>query len=290
MRWALVGVLVSACSFNHGLVTSGGDASDGPVMIDATPDAPPDAYVPGPWGTPAMLFAGGGDDDPTLTGDMLELYFNRNADIYLATRSDVGQPWSTPTLVNELSSIYSETTPEITYDGLTIFVASTRIGGFGADDIYVSTRASRTDAWATPVQVPELSTSAEDAASAPTSDLLDIVLTSNPTAVNADLYRAHRTSTTASWSTPAPLTALNSASDDFSPMLTDDKLTIYFDSFRAGTDDLYVATRASTSASFSTPTPITELNTVGSESDPWISPDNRHLFFTRDGSLYESTR
>lgn len=289
MRWVLVGALLTACGFRHGAQSNGIDASDGP-SVDATPDAPPDAYVPGPWGAPSLLFNGGADDDPTLTGDMLELYFNRNADIYVATRSATDQPWSTPTVVNELSTQFNETTPEITYDGLTIYLASTRPGGDGADDIYVATRATRGDTWSTPVQVPELSTSAEDGGAAPTSDLLDLVMFTNPTTVNADIYHARRATPTAPWGAPAAMAGINSGVNDFSPMLTDDKLTLYFDSFRAGTDDLYVATRPNLTVSFSSPSPISELNTIGAESDCWISPDGRHLVFTRDGSLYESTR
>src|SRR5689334_18078295 len=80
------------------------------------------------WGTPDAQFAGGDDDDPTLPSDMLEMYFNRNTDIYVTTRADLASAWATPTLVTQLSSASAETTPEISYDGLTIWFASDRTG------------------------------------------------------------------------------------------------------------------------------------------------------------------
>jgi hypothetical protein len=286
-------VVVAACGFQHGGAPNGhgdgGTSSDGGGGSDARADAPLDAPL-GTWGPPSLLFGGMGDDDPTLTGDMLELYFNRAADIYKATRSATDQPWGLPSLVVELSSAFNETTPEISYDGLTMFLASDRPGTMGFDDVWMSTRPDRSTAWTTPVEVAELSSNAEDGASAPSSDLLSIVLFSSPSG-NADVYRSKRGSTSAKWGKPAALLAVNTPSDDFSPMQSADGLAIYFDSTRSGTsDDLYVVTRPNTSSNYGAALPILELDTAGAESDPWISPDGRHLFFTRDGQLYESVR
>jgi hypothetical protein len=293
MRGAWFAMLAAGCGFTSGSPFGATTPPDGTPRGDAPADVAVDAQPLGAWGTPQPVFstATGGDDDPSLTGDMLELYFNRNADIYVATRAAVNQPWGTPTLVAELSSTSSETTPEITYDGLTIYVGSDRPGTAGQDDIWVSTRATRSDTWSAPVRVAELSTSSEDAASAPAPGDLTIVWTSSVTG-DYEIYRATRSSKTATWSTPQAVTEVNSTAADYSPMLSADQLTIYLDSVRnAGNDDLYYATRATTSDAFGTPQPINELNTTaGAESDPWISPDSRHLYFTRDGVLYESTR
>jgi Tol biopolymer transport system component len=71
-------------------------------------------------------------------------------------------------------------------------------------------------------------------------------------------------------------------------------LTLYFLSTRNGTEDLFVTTRASTSDPFAVPTPLTELDTAASEADPWVSADNRHIYFTSDArgieGIYEATR
>jgi len=288
VRWLVV--CLAACGFRPGSL-GGIEILDGPPDAgDAAIDAP---VMLGPWGSATVVFAATGDDDPTLTGDLLELYFNRASDIYVSTRATTNVAWGTPTLVAELSSTSTETTPEITSDGLTIYITSGRTGTLGMGDVWVSTRATRSDPWSTPIQVGELCSTVDDAAPTPTDDQLVLVMTS-PRADSAgfyDVYFSERASPTATWSTPVNLMTVNSNSNDYSPMLSQDRLTLYFDSGRTGvSEELFMATRASTADSFSTPVPITELNTGASESDPWVSPDRRHIYFERAGSLYEARR
>src|SRR5262245_53540373 len=118
MRACVVLALAGGCSF--GLPAAAPPSGDGAPTDDTAP--PADTAALGPWGTPAPTFAGTDDDDPSLTADLRELYFNRASDIYRATRASPSDAWSTPELVAELSSAASETTPEITGDGLTIFI------------------------------------------------------------------------------------------------------------------------------------------------------------------------
>jgi WD40 repeat protein len=284
MRACVVLALAGGCSF--------GLPAAAPPSADGAPDTGPppgDAAALGPWGTPAPAFAGTDDDDPSLTADLRELYFNRASDIYRATRDSAGASWSAPVLVAELSSAASETTPEITGDGLTIFIGSGRAGSLGSDDVWTATRASRDQPFGTPVQVVPLSSAGEDAAAAPTDDALAIVLVrTNGTAF--DIFESTRMSTSLPWSAPALLDSASSTASDASPFLLADKLTLYFDSNRDGTNDLYIATRPTPDAAFGTPQPIPELNTAGIEADPWVSPDQRHIFFARDGQIWEASR
>ena len=283
----LVGVIASGCSF--GLPgPAGGAAPDGTVAPDSTPP-PGDAAQLGPWGTPTLVLTDTGDD-PTLTDDLLELYYNRNNDIYVAKRATTAEPFGTPVLVPELSTAAGETTPEITGDGLTIFVASARIGGFGADDVWMFTRLSRSQPFGSPTQMVSLSTAGEDAASAPTSDLLSLVLVRNTTNQPYDIFESSRRTTDLPWSVPVPIGEVNSAMSDASPFLLGDKLTLYFDSNRGGTNDLYVATRTAVDAPFGAAQLIGELATTAADADPWVSPDQRHLFFVRENQVYEATR
>src|SRR5262245_48718825 len=115
-------------------------APDAPIDVDALPWQPPTRVI-------LVLPAAGAVDDPTLTDDRLELYFNFQADIFVATRASVGAPWSAPVRVAELSSTANETTPEITGDGLTIYFASDRVGTLGGEDIWIATRRARGQAW-----------------------------------------------------------------------------------------------------------------------------------------------
>src|SRR5690554_405756 len=99
---------------------------DGDIDTDGTP---PDTIAPlGPWSAPTPItdFPPVADDDPSATGDLLELYFNRANDIFVSKRSSVNDPWGAPTAVAELNTAGVETTPEVSYDGLTIFLASDR--------------------------------------------------------------------------------------------------------------------------------------------------------------------
>ena len=254
-----------------------------------------DAEVPlGPWGTPSLVFPGSGsvDDDPTLTGDLLEIYFNRANLVYGATRASVTDAWSMPSVVSPLGS--PDTTPEVSLDGLTMYVASSRPGTLGANDIMMSTRATKGDMWSTPTFVTELDTPSEDNSGDMTLDGLEIVFGSSR-AGTADLYTSTRAATTDAWGTPTAIAELDTASIENSPFLTGDGLTIYFDSNRLGTTDLFVATRTDRSSPFSTPTLISELSTaIANEEDPWVSPDGHLMLFVSDGAghqqIYQSTR
>lgn len=267
------------------------------VGVDAPADVPP----VGPWGTPQLLGIAPNpglvvDDDPTMTGDLLELYFNRENDIYVATRASLTSAWSTPALVTELSSPDNDTTPEVSNDGLTMHFASDRPGGLGGTDIYKSTRASRTAAWGAPVAVAEASSNVDDAAPVITADGLTMVITSSRAGgTTSDVFISVRTSTSMPWGTFQAIDAVNTqAANEYSPFISSDGLSLYFDSNHGTGSDLYVATRTSQTAMFSSAQLITELNTTSEENDIWVSPDNRNAVFlsNRDGTYryYESRR
>jgi Tol biopolymer transport system component len=200
--------------------------------------------------------------------------------------------WGVPEPVIELDP---STTPEITRDGLTIYIGSRRPGGVGGDDIWVATRPNRTALWALPVHVDELSSPSTDTNATPSDDHLALVFVQRTgSATGADIYATQRASTEDPWDPPVELSQLTSTTSDGDPMLSSDGLEIYFYSTRTAGGDLYVARRDRITDPFRTPELITELNSDALDQDPWISPDGRHLFFAsdRDGTLaiYEATR
>lgn len=106
----------------------------------------------GRWGT-AQPVAGvnspSEDGQPSIRRDGLELFFysnrpgsiNGSNDIYVSTRPRVSDPWSTPVnLGPDINSPSSETRPNITWDGTTLYFGSGRPGGEGQADHYVTTR------------------------------------------------------------------------------------------------------------------------------------------------------
>ncbi len=91
-------------------------------------------------GTPA-------NDNPTLTSDLLEIFFtsnrdNASTDVWTARRASPADPFGTVTLVSEASSPSFETSSAISSDGLTLWFGSDRLGGLGGLDIWVTQRST----------------------------------------------------------------------------------------------------------------------------------------------------
>ena len=87
------------------------------------------------------------DADPSITADGLEIFFHSNrigsagSDMYSSVRKSVLEPWSEPkTLGTVVNTAASDNLGAISPDGETLFFTSTRDGGFGLNDIYVTTR------------------------------------------------------------------------------------------------------------------------------------------------------
>ena len=198
---------VTGCRQLFGIDTpalgDGGGGSDtvGP-MTDAHVDAPDGSPGPlGPWGTPTRVFPldGLADDDPTVTGDLLELYFNRGAaDVYVSKRASVTDAWGTPTLVAELGN--SDTGPEVSLDGLTMYLSSNRAGTLGLYDVMISTRATRADLWSTPrVRDRARIRRTTRSRAGPTADALEIAFSSNRLGTY-DLFSSTRATLGSTWS------------------------------------------------------------------------------------------
>ena len=89
------------------------------------------------------------DGQPNVRRDGLELFFFSNrpgtlglADIYAATRASAADPWTTPVNLGPSvnSSAGAETRPSLSWDGTTLYFGSTRPGGEGSSDHYVTMR------------------------------------------------------------------------------------------------------------------------------------------------------
>lgn len=242
----------------------------------------------GPWGTAELAFPSTtDDDDPTLTANMLVMYFDRGADVWMTSRISTNDPWGTPTKVNELSTLDVETTPEVNANGLFIMVASNRPNS-QAQDIWWSLRASVSDPWPSMNLLPNVNSSSGEAGGNMTADTLTLVYASNRPGGSGDydLYYTTRPDDGlgTTFDAPTRIAALSTASTDAGPFITGDGSEIYFDSG----GDLYHATR--TGNGWSSPMPITELNTSGMDTDPWVSADGRHIYFARGARIYHATR
>lgn len=88
------------------------------------------------------------DGQPNLRRDGLELFFFSTRpgglggpDLYSASRDSTSDAWSTPANLGPLvNSTAADTRPSLSWDGTTLYFGSTRAGGEGDSDHYVTTR------------------------------------------------------------------------------------------------------------------------------------------------------
>jgi hypothetical protein len=230
-------------------------------------------------------------DNPTLTGDLLEIFFTSNrdnvsTDIWTARRASAAVPFGAPTLVSDANSPSFETSSAISSDGLTLWFGSDRPGGLGGIDIWAIQRPARDAAWSAPVNLTALNSPALDLPRP--LGLHDRVMPLSSERDNAMVYwtyfSTHATAMDA-FGAPAAIPELSfkdqSTVDAF---LTDDGLTLFYSSSPpGGAGDLFVAWRRTTSDPFTLSVALDDLNTpTYAERDPWLSPDGQTFFFTSD--------
>lgn len=265
--------------------------------LDGGADGKPvDAASLGAFGPPAPIAElddpSAIDDDPSVTADGLEIYFESYrvggmgaGDVWRSQRASTSAAWGAPVAVTELNTPGDETGGTLAPDGLTYYFTSNRSGGPGARDVYVATRAARGDAWSTPVLVPEVSTPVDDYTPTPTPDGR-LLFVSTQVSGDVELFVAARPTGTGAWSTPSPVTELNSAGFDLDSWIDDAGTTLVY--ARGG--DIYITTRADRAQPFAVPSPIAEVNSTGPDMDPWLSADLREILLVRAGVIYRATR
>jgi hypothetical protein len=275
--WLLLPLLAAACG-------------DGTVIALGN-----QAPVPYRFGTPSViteLSAPAKTDNPSLSADLLEIYFTSerggpNADVWRAERPRSDSAFGTPRLVTEVNSPQVETSPVISADGLTLWLASDRPGGQGDFDVLVSERSARSAVWSAPVNLAVLNSPDKDIPR-PIGQH-DTVMPLGSDRASRGYYRiffATRPEPTAPFGTPAPLPELvfphESTVDGF---LTDDGLTLFYCSGpEFGPADLYVASRRSTSDPFGDFVALQDVNSPNDERDPFLSADGTQFFFSSDRS------
>jgi hypothetical protein len=263
----------------------------GRVSFEDQPEPPASVPEVPVYGAPRPIIelnvAGYRDDDPTATGDLLELYFNSNRpggpglqDIYVSRRARTTDPWGPPALVPELSTADDESNPDVSFDGLTLYFDRTLANTTTDVDIYVSTRASRGAPWSPPALVPELNSVLADWSASPSLDGAEVMVSSNRggsdgvflTTLDPDAQRF------------TPMTWMIDGTDAY---LAPDGCHLFFHD-----GDLWVATRAGPGQPFGAPEPLAELDSSANDTDAWASADLWVFMFaserTGDSDLYEA--
>ncbi len=123
------------------------------------------ASVDQPWGPPENLGpivnSPATDAATCISTDGLELYFNSDRpggaggyDIYVTRRATRSSPWGQPVSVGPaVNTSNLEAFPSVSSDGLELYYQSSRPGGYGSFDIWVSRRNTRNDPWGDPVNL-----------------------------------------------------------------------------------------------------------------------------------------
>jgi len=182
----------------------------------------------------------------SISADGLTLYFNSNrpggygtSDIYMITRATKNDPWGPPVnLGPKVNSSADEAFPWISADGLELYFSSTRPGGYGDWDFWVTKRATRNDAWADPVNLgPVVNSPYTETGPCLSPDGLllafsDYFLTSSPRPGgygSNDMWMSRRASLSAPWQSPMNLgPKMNGPGVDAWPRFSPDGRTLYF--------------------------------------------------------------
>lgn len=90
------------------------------------------------------------DQRPNVRRDGLEIFFDSNragslggsSDLWTSTRASTTDPWSPPTPLGPVvNTTAAEGRPALSFDGRTLYFMSSRAGGSGGLDLYVTARA-----------------------------------------------------------------------------------------------------------------------------------------------------
>jgi hypothetical protein len=202
-----------------------------------------------PWEEPVNLGPAintvNSDFEPDITPDGLILVFVRigtgvpDWDIWMSTRPTRDDPWGQRVnLGRTVNSPDSDMDPTISADGRTLYLSSRRPGGQGESDIWMTTRPTRNDPWAEPVNLgPPVNSSSTEACSHITADGRMLLFYSRRPGGygDADLWMTRRPTVDHPWSEPVNLgPVINTVGSEAYAHISPDGQLLYFRSDRPG--------------------------------------------------------
>jgi len=193
----------------------------------------------------------------------------------------------------EINSPKDDFGPEISADGLVLYMATDRPGGKGDTDVWVSTRPTKNDEWGPPIHIEgPLNTSYAIWEVGLTADGLQLYFSDGPFSAfmpgghgNGDTWVATRSSTSESFGPPVNMPAIinsdHAAWADISP----DGLELYITSHRTGSIgacDIWMAKRASEDSPWGSPVNLgSDVNSGLPDQTPDICYDGLTLFLAK---------
>ncbi len=239
------------------------------------------------------------EQGPTRSNDELSLYFGSDRpggiggfDIWVSQRACKDCPWEAPlNLGPAVNTASDETGPGLSVDGHLLFFRSTRPGGAGLGDVFLSKRANPKDdfGWGVPVALgPGVNTAAAEAGAeflqSAEDGAANLYFNRAPPGGTADLYYA---AITRDGETLGPAVLISELSDpiatDQGPTLRSDGREVFFFSTRPGGiggADLWTSTRRSVHDPWTPPVNVgAPLNSTAAEQQPSLSSGGLTLLF-----------
>ncbi len=261
------------------------------------------------FGTPTNLGSGvnsgHADASANISADGLALFFvsarspadHTHADIFVATRATVDESFAQPQRLGPLINTSAhEGEVDLSPDGLSLFftdgwyngATTPRPGGAGAADIWVATRGTTTDDFASVENLgAPVNSQFYDGGPNISADQLSLFFSSSRPngSGQADLWMVTRADAVSAWGGPANLGPnVNSSAHDTDPIISPDGLSLIFTSFRSPTTNsgLWMSSRATTSDPWSEAIPLPPLVNSARTGLSAMSPDGKTLFIASD--------
>jgi hypothetical protein len=236
------------------------------------------------------------DLKPSVSADGLSLFFTSfrpggigGMDIWVTTRETTDDDWGEPVNLGSPVNSTAWETGSISYDGLSLYLSSTRSRGSNANaDIWVTTRDTIHSEWGNPMNLGStVNSSVDQCYTSISADELELYFSSNRgNGYGAyDLWVTRRETILDSWGTPENLgPTINSSAYEVDPGISPDGRILFFTSDRSGgyggDTDIWMARRATTDDDWSEPVNLgSTINSSAAEDWPNVSADGSILYF-----------
>jgi Tol biopolymer transport system component len=274
-----------------------------PHPVPGTPDTRPPAGGPGrpercrepSFRAPELLRGLDAHLDlwaPSLASDGRTLFLAANEPglpehIYFATRVGRSTQFSAPTLLANVDSGSGDGTPQLSADGRTLYFYSRRPGGSGDRDLWFATRPDAAADFGAASRLGATNSAAVDHLPWVSADELKLLYVSTRAGGlgQSDIWLARRERPSDDFGEPDLFSSISSAADEGRAVESSDGNLVLFASARGGGQgglDLWLALREDNDEEFGAATNLSVLNSPSGDVDPFLSDDERELFFSSD--------
>ena len=242
------------------------------------------------------------DGSPSISADGLELFFDSDRsggpgqfDLWVTVRATTEDHWGPPvSLGSAINSPTFDGQPNLSADGLSLFFASSRPGGHGGLDMWITTRVTKDDTWTKPVNLGPIVNSTNDEWSPSiTADGLSLFFCSGrPGGMGGwDIWMTTRASVSDPWGQPVNLgSPVNSPTGEAYVGTSANGLLLFLSEFEPpfrtggfGGGDIWLTKRANNSDPWGRPVNLgPTVNTGAWDVSVDISADGLTLYFCSD--------